>query len=450
MSSSLYRRLHGLFTKPNTLTPLPKTPKPTTLNTLEPLLPESSISSTDKRLRALVKKFKAASDSERFRTRNYGYEIAVRRLAAAKQFSYIEDILEHQKKYKNISNERFTVRLMSLYGKSGMFEHAHKLFDEMPQLNCERTVMSFNALLAACVNSKKFDKIGEFFRELPEKLSIKPDKVSYNTVVKALCEMGSLDSAREVLDEMEKNSFEPDLITFNTLLEAFYRNKSFSDAEKVWALMESKNVVPNTRSYNPKLRALISDNRISEAVELIEEMGRKGVKPDIFSFNALIKGFRDDGNLEEAKRWFGEIVRNDCCPDRSTVKMLLPFVCEKGDFDFAFELCKEVITRRFIIGTATMQLVVDGLVKESKMEDAEKLVELGKSNNYFHYKLKMAGDQEGKSGNGFPVDEDNGGLVLYDSVKEVRRSWFYLQHQEDTCKQCTLVSSSSCRNIGTD
>ncbi|KAA8524255.1 hypothetical protein F0562_010678 [Nyssa sinensis] len=48
---------------------------------------------------------------------------------------------------------------------------------------------------------------------------------------------------------------------------------------------------------------------------------------------------------------------------------LLPFVCEKGDFDFAFELCKEVITRRFIIGTATMQLVVDGLVKESKMED---------------------------------------------------------------------------------
>uniref|UniRef100_A0A5B7AUV4 Pentatricopeptide repeat-containing protein n=1 Tax=Davidia involucrata TaxID=16924 RepID=A0A5B7AUV4_DAVIN len=275
-----------------------------------------------------------------------------------------------------------------------MFEHAHKLFDEMPQLYCERTVMSFNALLAACVNSKKFDKIDDFFRELPEKLSIEPDRVSYNTVVKAFCGMGSLDSALEVLNEMGKNRLEPDLVTFNTLLDAFYRNKRFSDAEKLWGLMEDKNVVPNVRSYNPKLRALTSDNRISEAVELIEEMGRKGVKPDVYSFNALIKGFSDVGNLEEAKRWFGEIVRNDCAPDRSTFKMLVPFVCKKGDFDFALQLGKKVISGRHIIATETMQLVVDGLVKESKIEEAEELVELGKSNNYFYYKLKMPIDDE--------------------------------------------------------
>ncbi|KAL7244011.1 hypothetical protein ACSBR1_016271 [Camellia fascicularis] len=405
MSAPVSRRLHGFFTakstasltKPSTTfnpSPpssvsdlLPKPPKPTTTS------PSSSDSSEDKKLKTLVKKFKKASESAQFRRRNRDYEITVLRLAAARKFSYIEDIIEHQKKYDIITKEGFTVRLIALYGRAGMFDHAHKLFDEMPQLKCERTVLSFNALLSACVNSKKFDKIGELLKDLPAKLSISPDVVSHNTVIKAFCEMGSFDSAFAVIDEMEKNGLKPDLVTFNTLLNAFYKNDRFTDAEEVWALMEDKNVVPNVRSYNPKLRALVADNRISEAIELFEEMGSKEVKPDLFSFNALIKGFCDDGNMEEAKKWYKEMSKNDCNPNRVTFTMLVQLACEKGDFDFALELCKEAISQRCLVDREVKQLVLDGLVKESKMEEAKELVELGKSNSYFDYKLELPSDK---------------------------------------------------------
>ena len=74
----------------------------------------------------------------------------------------------------------------------------------MPKLNCERTVSSFNALLSACVNSKKFDKIAGFFQELPASLGIVPDVVPHNIIVHAFCKMGYLDSALSVLEEMEK------------------------------------------------------------------------------------------------------------------------------------------------------------------------------------------------------------------------------------------------------
>ncbi|PSS10330.1 Pentatricopeptide repeat-containing protein [Actinidia chinensis var. chinensis] len=381
MSSSLCRRLQGLFTAAkNTATAttsLPKPSKPTT-------------TTTDKTLTALVEKFKESSNSSRFRSRNHkSYESTVRRLAAAQKFSDVEHIIEHQKNYTDITSEGFVVRLIGLYGKAGMVDHAHKLFDEMPQLNCERTVMSFNALLSACVNSREFDKMGELLSEVGEKYSIKPDRVSCNTVIKAFCEMGSLDSAYSVIDEMEKNGLEPDLITFNTLLDGFYRNERFSEAEKVWALMKDKNVVPNVISYNPKLRALVVDNRISEAIELIEDMGSKGVNPDAYSFNALIKGFCDGGNLEEAKKWYDEMEKNDCKPLQGTFTLLGSLACEKGDFDFALELCKKAINQRCRVNLLMMQLVVDGLVKESKMEEAKELVELGKSNGYFRYKLEI-------------------------------------------------------------
>ncbi|KAL6990862.1 hypothetical protein U1Q18_008985 [Sarracenia purpurea var. burkii] len=396
MSSSVCRRLHGLFATAKTTTSIPITPK--TITTVAAaaaaLNPSSSSTSNDKILGTVVRKFKKACESKRFRKGASGaYETTVRRLAASKNFSYIEEILEHQKKYAEITDEGFVVRLISLYGKSGMYEHAYNLFAEMPELKCERTVKSFNALLFACVNSKKFDQMCELLRDLPDKLSITPDKVSYNIIIKALCELGSFDSALSVIDEMDKRELEPDVITFNTLLDAFYRNGRFSDAENLWALMKDKNVVPDVRSYNPKLRALVADNQISEAVALIDEMGRKGILPDLFSFNALIKGFCDVGNMEEAKRWYKEIAKVDCKADRVTFTMLVTLACDKEDFDFALELCKVAIANRCHLNPSMLQLVVDGLVKESNMEGAKELVELGKSNNYFHYKLEIFSDQ---------------------------------------------------------
>ncbi|KAK6932426.1 Pentatricopeptide repeat [Dillenia turbinata] len=88
----------------------------------------------------------------------------------------------------------------------------------MPKLKCGRLIKSFNALLGARANSKKYDKIDEYFRGLWSKLSIKPNLVMYNTVIKAYRDMGSLDTTSLMLDEMENNGIESNLITFNTLL----------------------------------------------------------------------------------------------------------------------------------------------------------------------------------------------------------------------------------------
>ncbi|KAE8714931.1 putative Pentatricopeptide repeat-containing protein [Hibiscus syriacus] len=135
-----------------------------------------------------------------------------------------------------------------------MFEQVYKVFDEMPN----RGLLSFNALMGACVNARKLDKVDVFLKELPEKLSIKPDLISYNTVIKALCEMGSLDSARLMLYEMEKKGVQPDVITFNMLIYDFF---SRMEAEK----------------------------RMKETANLVEEMRSNGVKLDVFTLNYMIR-----------------------------------------------------------------------------------------------------------------------------------------------------------------
>lgn len=270
-----------------------------------------------------------------------------------------------------------------------MFDNAQKVFDEMTEVNGKQTVLSFNALLAACVKSKKYDVVDELFRSLPAKLGIEPDVVSYNTIVKAYCEMGSFDSAISMLDDMEKKGLDPDLITFNTLLNGLYANSRFDDGERIWDRMLKKNYSPNIRTYNARLEGLANEKKTKDAVELVEEMRTNSVKPDVFLFNAVIKGFVNEGNLEEAKRWYDEMEKNDCKMNKVTFTTLIPFACKKGDLDFALKLCKEVFSKRRLVDQKVLQLVVDGLVKESMIEEAKELVEMGKTNKYCCYKLKL-------------------------------------------------------------
>ncbi|KAJ7968404.1 Pentatricopeptide repeat-containing protein [Quillaja saponaria] len=156
--------------------------------------------------------------------------------------------------------------------------------------------------------------------------------------------------------------------------------------------MDKKNVVPDIRSYNAKLQGLAAEKKLKEAVVLLEEVRNKGVKPDVFSFNALIKAFVNEGNLEEAKRWYSEITNSGYDPDKKTFTTLLPFLCERGDVNTAFEVCKEIFTGQCLVDTALLQIVVDSLVKESKMAEANNIVQLGKTNRYCRYKLKLPSD----------------------------------------------------------
>ncbi|CAI9087699.1 OLC1v1021841C1 [Oldenlandia corymbosa var. corymbosa] len=387
MESTAWNRLRNLFSKiPNPVKTTSAKPKPTIIGTpdkmnhkpaaglAKPTQPEpiSDAANPNKTsVDAIVKKFKASSDSRRFRKRDFYYEATVRRLASRGEFSAVDEILQHQKTYTDIADEGFAVRLICYYGKAKMFDEARKLFDELPSLNCERTVVSFNALLSACVNSRQYDKVFELFSKVPVELGIEPNVVSYNTVIKGFCAVGCSDEALSMLDEMEKNNVKPDAVTFNTLLNAFNQMENFSQAEKLWSLMEEKDVVANVGSYNARLRGLVARNQNAEAVELIDEMRAKGVALDVFSYNALLKGFVDDGNLEEAKRWYWNMIEHGLKPDKATFGMLVPFACDKDDFEFAFEMCKKAIKTNQKVYQSVVQMVIDGLVLRSKDDEAE-------------------------------------------------------------------------------
>ncbi|BAT73437.1 Pentatricopeptide repeat-containing protein [Vigna angularis] len=333
------------------------------------------------KLKRLVEKFKKASDIDRFRKNTGIYEETVRRLAGAKRFRWVRDILEHQKQYSDISNEDFSVRLISLYGKSGMTKHARMVFDEMPQRKCNRTVLSFNALLDAYLHSRKFNVVEKLFKTLPTQLSIEPDLVSYNTFIKAFRKKVSFNSALSVLKEMEEKGVNPDSITFNTLLHGLYSKGSFEDGEKVWGQMSAKNVTPDATNYLFRLVGLLRE-KPDEAGEFYREMKKVGVKFDLFCLkavkNAIIKYIVNKGNLDEVKNYLVMIAKLDLDLDKNSYSILIPFLREKGDWKTAIDLCFEILINRGRVDVSLIQLVVDKLVDGGMISEAKEFVDIGK------------------------------------------------------------------------
>ncbi|GER44518.1 pentatricopeptide repeat-containing protein [Striga asiatica] len=331
----------------------------------------------DQNLLNFANQFKKESNSPGFRRNRSVYKSAVRRLTHAGEFSAVHDILDHQKRYPDIKDEHFTVRLICLYGEAKMVDHAQKLFDEMPQLNCPQTVISFNALLASCLPSRRFWKIVELFRELPGKLSIKPNTISYNYVIGALCEMGYLDEALQMLKDMEENGVEPNVVAFDSLLGAFYCSGMFKDAENIWELMLGKRIVPNLRCHNWRLHGLLGEKRLQEAMELLNGLEGKGLKPNAHTYNMMIKA--NEGNLDEVKKLYGTMVDKGCDPDFMTCMTVITFACDGSDIDFAFELCKKHFGVKRRVSNKIMKRVIDELVERSEMDKAKELLDLVES-----------------------------------------------------------------------
>nr|DAD32623.1 TPA_asm: hypothetical protein HUJ06_011474 [Nelumbo nucifera] len=133
----------------------------------------------------------------------YAQDLTVKRLAKSRRFSDIEKLIESHKKDPKITQEPFLSTLIRSYGRAGMFDHALQTFNQMNALGTPRSAISFNALLSACNQSKKFDQVPKLFSEISQKYGISPDKISYGILIKSLCESDLPESTFKILKEMK-------------------------------------------------------------------------------------------------------------------------------------------------------------------------------------------------------------------------------------------------------
>ncbi|KAL4313188.1 hypothetical protein GQ457_01G039120 [Hibiscus cannabinus] len=251
--------------------------------------------------------FKANAHNKLVIENRFAFEDTVDRLAGARCFDYIEHLLEHQKTLPQGRREGFIVRIIMLYGKAGMVKHAIDTFYDMHLYGCKRTVKSFNSALKVMTQTRNIRAIEDFVTSVKSKFVIELDAYTVNIVTKAFCEMNSLDSAYLFMVQMAKLGIKPDVITYTTLISASYKKNRCEIGNGLWNLMVYKGCRPNLTTFNVRIQYLINRRRAWQANDTMRLMLKIGIYPDEVTYNLVIKGFCQAGYLEMAKRVYSSL-----------------------------------------------------------------------------------------------------------------------------------------------
>jgi len=110
------------------------------------------------------------------------------------KFSMIEEILEAHMKYPDISTKRFEIRLISLYGKMGMLDHAHRVFEEILELNYNNGRVLDGGKIWCMVHDNRILEAVKLLKEMRSK-GINPVVISYSALIKGICTDGKWEEA---------------------------------------------------------------------------------------------------------------------------------------------------------------------------------------------------------------------------------------------------------------
>ncbi|KAM7492482.1 hypothetical protein LguiA_035403 [Lonicera macranthoides] len=265
------------------------------------------------------------------------YTTVINKLAQAKNFDGIEEVMERIKGEKGYRlTDDFFYNVIKIYGNvAGRINRAIETLFDMPNYHCWPTVRTFNFVLNLLVSSKQFDIIHEVYMGA-SKLGVEIDACCLNIIIKGLCGCDDLDAAFYVLDEFPK-----------------------------------QNCIPNVRTFSTLMHGLCERGRVEEAFQLLERMEKEGIDPDTITFNILISGLRKQGRVEQSIVLFDRMMLKGCDPNPGTYQEILYALLGAKKFVEAKDFMRRMIFKGVNPSFQSYKLAIQGLCNQNLLEDVE-------------------------------------------------------------------------------
>jgi len=209
-------------------------------------------------------------------------------------------------------------------------------------------VISFNTLLKGAAKGRTVPS--DILKDM-RGLNLKPNQVTYNSLINAAISCGNTTAAWNFVEEMETENVAidnftcsimmktlkygndgidktlaliervnvvPDEVLLNTLLDACVRLRDTNRLTKALEILQSKGVVPSEKAYGTLIRAYGHARCLDQAWSMWRDMLARKVKPSEQTFTSMVEACASNGAVEDAVRVFAELKKN--IPDYTTTR----------------------------------------------------------------------------------------------------------------------------------
>lgn len=152
-----------------------------------------------------------------------------------------------------------------------------EVLDTLKSLGIKFDVSHFNAILKAYLeNEYKFNPV-EFLSEM-ERLSIIPNRVTYQRLIEGFCQIGDMEGARKILQYMKEKDISISEKVFNSLVMGHGRDHDLVSAKGILTVMRNAKVEPNSDTYLTLLCAYAENGDITALQEGLAEVEAKNIR----------------------------------------------------------------------------------------------------------------------------------------------------------------------------
>ncbi|KAB2057141.1 hypothetical protein F383_20827 [Gossypium arboreum] len=208
------------------------------------------------------------------------------------------ELLREQLWYR--PNAAIYIKLIVLLGKCKQPDKAYELFQAMSDEGCVMNHEAYTALLSAYSRSGLFDKAFSLLEEMKDTPICHPDVQTYSILIKSCLQVFAFDKVRALLSDMASRGIRPNTVTYNTLIDAYGKAKMFQEMEMTLVeMLRGKDCEPDVWTMNSTIRAFGSSGQIETMEKCYEKFQSAGIQPNIKTFNILLDSYGKTGNYEK-------------------------------------------------------------------------------------------------------------------------------------------------------
>ncbi|GAA0184332.1 hypothetical protein LIER_31620 [Lithospermum erythrorhizon] len=226
---------------------------------------------------------------------------------------------------------------MDGYCLQGQPDRANELLNLMRVEGLKPNVVSYGTVINGYCKHKKVDFAWQIFEEMPHK-GLKPDVCVYNAMIQGLFSVGRSSHALKIFTDMKNVGLVPDSYTYGIVLDGLLENEKFEDATLFYHEVDSKRLAFHLPFYNKFLHFLCNHNNLGYAFSIFNSLPAKGLHPDCKSYNIIICGCLKHGSKSDVMILLKEMAKRGFKLNVSTVSLLLDQI--QGDDDMISLLAK--------------------------------------------------------------------------------------------------------------
>jgi len=214
---------------------------------------------------------------------------------------------------------------------------AKKLFQRMRD-GANVDVISYNTYLKTllCKNSStSASDIALILQEMRSQ-GIKPNPVTYNSLINAAISRGDLRGSWQYVEDMEDQGVQVDAFTCSILMKGIKHSSKRDDVEKVLALIERAKVSPDEVLVNSLLDACVRLRNGPLLSQVLTQFRATGVVPSMHAYATLIKAYGHARQLEEVRALWQELTHErGITPNEEVLTSMADACASNGDLSGA-------------------------------------------------------------------------------------------------------------------